>query len=160
MRAEKELSLSTEGAFAATRLGRQVLKEAAGLTILSSGANVFGVLVPLVLGSVLQRPPWLPALCGIVLLGILGPFLRVLWDISSGIPMVETELGRVLQQTALRHPPDTHLIQALRSAAIHCREVTAIVGWLCPAPARSSGGLATVERRATVSGVVHGSAVL
>lgn len=88
VRAERELSLSAGGAFAATRLGRQVLAEAAGLTFLSGVANVLGVVVPLWVGSLAPWPVWLPLLSAIVLLGILGAVLArtgrgsaVVWSI-------------------------------------------------------------------------------
>jgi VIT1/CCC1 family predicted Fe2+/Mn2+ transporter len=73
--AEQQLNLATTGRFATTNLGRQVRREAVVSASVSSGANLFGALLPLFLGAVLPGPPILAIAPSLVALGVLGAIL-------------------------------------------------------------------------------------
>jgi VIT1/CCC1 family predicted Fe2+/Mn2+ transporter len=70
--AERQLSLTSHGRLAATRLGRAVLLESLFGATLASICNFVGALFPLLVGAVLPGPPWLAAIAAIVALGVVG----------------------------------------------------------------------------------------
>jgi VIT1/CCC1 family predicted Fe2+/Mn2+ transporter len=84
IRAETQLSLISHGQFAASRLGRAVLLEALGATILSSGSSFVGALIPLLTGAYLQGLRWAAISTSLVSLGILGFLGLVLAHIVHG----------------------------------------------------------------------------
>lgn len=70
--AERQLSLTSGGRLATTRLGRAVLAESLAGAGLSSICNFAGALIPLALGALLPDPAWLAIAAAIVALGLLG----------------------------------------------------------------------------------------
>lgn len=75
IRSEKQLNFSTRGHFVATRLGRQVRREATASAVCSSLANFAGALFPLAVGSFMPGPPLLAALPSLLALATLGAAL-------------------------------------------------------------------------------------
>lgn len=73
--AERQLNLSSDGKLATTSLGRQVRRDAVLSASISSGANFFGAILPLILGAVLPGPALLAIVPSIVALGLLGAIL-------------------------------------------------------------------------------------
>lgn len=72
IRAETQLNLMSHGQFASSRLGRAVILEALGATILSGGSSFFGALIPLLTGASLQGLRWTAISVSLLSLGILG----------------------------------------------------------------------------------------
>ncbi len=70
--AERELNLTAHGQLASSRLGRAVVIEAFFTTILSSAADFFGALIPLLTGVLLPQSGWGAVVASLILLGILG----------------------------------------------------------------------------------------
>jgi len=70
--AERELSLTSAGRLAATRLGRAVLAESVAGAGISSICNFAGALFPLALGALLPGPAWVAIAAAIIALGLLG----------------------------------------------------------------------------------------
>jgi VIT1/CCC1 family predicted Fe2+/Mn2+ transporter len=70
--AERQLSLTSHGRLAATRLGRAVLTDSLARAGISSIFNFAGALFPLLLGVILPGLPWLAVAAAIVALGLLG----------------------------------------------------------------------------------------
>jgi VIT1/CCC1 family predicted Fe2+/Mn2+ transporter len=70
--AETQLNLTSHGQFAASRLGRAVLREAVGTTVVSSGSSFIGALIPLVTGAWFQEFRWAAISASLLSLGILG----------------------------------------------------------------------------------------
>jgi VIT1/CCC1 family predicted Fe2+/Mn2+ transporter len=70
--AERQLSLTTRGRLAATRLGRIALYEAMSGAALAIVFNFLGALLPLLVGALLPGLSWLAAVVAIALLGALG----------------------------------------------------------------------------------------
>ncbi len=70
--AETQLNLSSHGRFAASQLGRAVLQEAIGTTVVSSASSFLGALIPLLTGAWLQQFRWAAILAALVSLSILA----------------------------------------------------------------------------------------
>lgn len=72
VRVERQLSLTSHGRLAATRLGRAVLYDAAVGAALAIICNFLGALVPLLVGVLLPGLSWVAVAVAIVILGALG----------------------------------------------------------------------------------------
>lgn len=72
LRAERQLSLTTHGRLAATRLVRAALWETLQNAILSSVCNFLGALAPLIVGALLPHMPWVAIAVALALLATLG----------------------------------------------------------------------------------------
>jgi VIT1/CCC1 family predicted Fe2+/Mn2+ transporter len=83
--AERELSLTSRGRLAATRLGRAVLTETMAKAGLSSVCNFAGALLPLALGVIWPRPAWLAIAAAIGALGLLGA--AVARSVRGSVPL-------------------------------------------------------------------------
>ncbi len=70
--AERQLSLTSRGRLAATRLGRAVLTETLAKAGLASLCNFAGALFPLALGAIMPTRAWVAIAAAIVSLGLLG----------------------------------------------------------------------------------------
>jgi len=71
--AEKQLNLMSHGRFAASKLGRDIFREAAAAAVVSSASSFLGALIPLTMAVLCPNSRWLAvlvALMGLALLGI------------------------------------------------------------------------------------------
>jgi predicted membrane protein (TIGR00267 family) len=73
--AERQLTLLSHGHFAATRLGRAVLRDAFGGALVASGCTFLGALIPLLTATIPSTPAWLGVAVAIGALALLGTFL-------------------------------------------------------------------------------------
>jgi predicted membrane protein (TIGR00267 family) len=72
VRAERQLNLTTHGRLATTQLGRAVLHETAGATVVSVVCNFLGASIPLITAAMIPGAPWLSIAVANVVLGALG----------------------------------------------------------------------------------------
>lgn len=72
IRAETQLNLTLHGAFAASRLGAAVVRDALWATAIASGSSFFGALVPLLIGALLPQLRWVAVAASLASLCILG----------------------------------------------------------------------------------------
>jgi len=75
VRAERQLSLTSHGGFASTRLGRAVLRDAWLGALIISICSFFGAMLPLIISAMLPRPTWLGVVVAVSTLALLGIFL-------------------------------------------------------------------------------------
>lgn len=73
--AERQLNLLSPGRFAATRLGRAVLREAFFGAMIASICTFIGALIPLSAGRLAAGLPWLGGAVALAALALLGFFL-------------------------------------------------------------------------------------
>lgn len=74
-RAERELSFTTRGRLATSRLGRRALQAAAAGAIIAAFCGVVGATTALLICMYLPGPRWLALIAVLALLGILGALL-------------------------------------------------------------------------------------
>jgi VIT1/CCC1 family predicted Fe2+/Mn2+ transporter len=72
VRAERELNLLSHGKFAASRLGRQVLRESVRGAVVASCCALIGSTLPLAVGLLVPQVPVFGLILSVVLLGVLG----------------------------------------------------------------------------------------
>ena len=72
IRAETQLNLTSHGRFASSRLGRAILLEALGMTVVASISSFLGALIPLLTGAFLPDLRWASISASLISLGILG----------------------------------------------------------------------------------------
>lgn len=75
IRAETQLNLTSHGAFAASRLGAAVAREALWATAMASASSFFGALIPLLLGALIPEPRWMAIAASLASLAVLGLIL-------------------------------------------------------------------------------------
>jgi predicted membrane protein (TIGR00267 family) len=73
--AERQLNLLSPGRFAATRLGRTILRESFVGAMIASICTFIGALIPILASMIPAAPSWLGAVIAIAALGLLGLFL-------------------------------------------------------------------------------------
>jgi VIT1/CCC1 family predicted Fe2+/Mn2+ transporter len=73
--AERQLSMTTHGRLASSRLGKSALREAAARGLLASASGFCGALLPLIIGSSLPGFRWLAIAVALGFLALLGAFL-------------------------------------------------------------------------------------
>jgi VIT1/CCC1 family predicted Fe2+/Mn2+ transporter len=71
-RSTQQLNLSAHGHLAATRLGRQVVFEAAQAAVVASASSFVGAVAPLLIAGSIPGAPWLGLVVAIALLSMLG----------------------------------------------------------------------------------------
>ncbi len=77
--AERQLNVTSRGKLAASRLGRDILREASLGALVASGSSFCGALTPLVSGVLLPENRWFAVIVALVILTLLGAVLaRVL----------------------------------------------------------------------------------
>lgn len=72
VRASRQLNLTEPGRLAASRLGRDVVRESLGATIVAAVVSFIGALLPLLMGALLPGPSWIVLVLAVAGLGILG----------------------------------------------------------------------------------------
>lgn len=70
--AERELSLTSHGRFARTRLGAAVLRDALSATLIGSGCSFLGALIPSAVSALFPERAWLGIAAAVGILGLLG----------------------------------------------------------------------------------------
>jgi predicted membrane protein (TIGR00267 family) len=72
VRAAEQLSLTEPGHFAASRLGRDVIRESLWATTVAAIFSFVAALLPLLLGALLPGPSWIILIAAVLALGLLG----------------------------------------------------------------------------------------
>lgn len=70
--ASRELNLSSRGHLATTKLGRAAIRDAPAGTATAAASSFLGAVFPLLIGSALRKPTWLPLVVSIAALAALG----------------------------------------------------------------------------------------
>lgn len=70
--ASRELNLSSRGQLATTKLGRAAIRDALVGTSIAAVSSFLGAVFPLLIGSALRKPSWLPLAVSISALAALG----------------------------------------------------------------------------------------
>lgn len=93
VRASRELNMTEPGRLAATRLGRQALKESTVAMVVAAVASLLGAALPLAVGALLPIPSWIVVVLTIALLGGLGWLLGGLLAARRGLWLISMTVG-------------------------------------------------------------------